>query len=149
MDRDVTARLRVVVADDERPARSFLVALLRSFNDVVVVGEAASGKEAVTIIEQERPDLALLDLQMPELDGFEQVINRVELEGSHGVLVIRGDERDERHSLFLQHAYDTDTVELGHLQVEEREVGPFLFDDRDRLFATRHLPDDRHIVERL
>ena len=40
-------KLRVVVADDERPARSFLLALLRSFDDVVVVGEAASGKAAV------------------------------------------------------------------------------------------------------
>ena len=70
MDRDVTARLRVVVADDERPARAFLVDLLQSFDDVTVVGEAAAGKEAVAIIEQERPDLALLDLQMPELDGI-------------------------------------------------------------------------------
>jgi two-component system, LytTR family, response regulator len=66
----MSARLRIVVADDERPARSFLVALLRSFDDVTVVAEAASGKEAVTIIEQEKPDLALLDLQMPELDGM-------------------------------------------------------------------------------
>jgi two-component system LytT family response regulator len=66
----VSARLRVVVADDERPARSFLVSLLRSFEDVVVVGEAASGKEAVAIIEKEKPDLALLDWQMPELDGM-------------------------------------------------------------------------------
>jgi two-component system LytT family response regulator len=66
----VSARLRVVVADDERPARSFLVSLLRSFDDVAVVGEAASGKDAVTIIEKERPDLALLDWQMPELDGI-------------------------------------------------------------------------------
>jgi two-component system, LytTR family, response regulator len=66
----VTARLRVVVADDERPARSFLVALLRSFEDVTVVGEAASGKEAVAIIEKEKPDVAFLDWQMPELDGM-------------------------------------------------------------------------------
>ena len=66
----MSARLRVVVADDERPARSFLVSLLRSFEDVVVVGEAASGKEAVAIIEKEKPDLALLDWQMPELDGI-------------------------------------------------------------------------------
>jgi two-component system LytT family response regulator len=66
----VSARLRVVVADDERPARSFLVSLLRSFEDVAVVGEASSGKDAVTIIERERPDLALLDWQMPELDGI-------------------------------------------------------------------------------
>jgi two-component system LytT family response regulator len=63
-------RLRIVVADDERPARSFLSALLRTFDDVVVVGEAASGREAVTLIERERPHLALLDLQMPELDGI-------------------------------------------------------------------------------
>ncbi len=63
-------RLRVVIADDERPARSFLAALLRSLDDVVIVAEAASGKEAVAAIERERPDLALLDLQMPELDGI-------------------------------------------------------------------------------
>jgi two-component system LytT family response regulator len=66
----VTPRLRVVIADDERPARSFLTTLLRAFDDVVIVGEAGSGKEAVAIIEREGPDLALLDLQMPELDGI-------------------------------------------------------------------------------
>jgi len=66
----VTPRLRVVIADDERPARAFLTTLLRAFDDVVIVGEAGSGKEAVAIIEREGPDLALLDLQMPELDGI-------------------------------------------------------------------------------
>jgi two-component system, LytTR family, response regulator len=66
----MNARLRIVIADDERPARSFLVALLRSFEDVVIVAEAESGREAVAAIERERPDLALLDLQMPELDGI-------------------------------------------------------------------------------
>src|SRR5947208_15106681 len=66
----MSATLRVVVVDDERPARSFLVALLRSFEDVSVVGEAASGKEAIAVIEKERPDLAFLDWQMPELDGM-------------------------------------------------------------------------------
>lgn len=62
--------LRVVVADDERPARQFLVNLLRGAPDVVVVGEAADGREAVALIERERPDLALLDLEMPEVDGL-------------------------------------------------------------------------------
>ena len=66
----MNSRLRVVIADDERPARSFLAALLRSFEDVVIVAEATSGKEAVGAIERERPDLALLDLHMPELDGI-------------------------------------------------------------------------------
>jgi two-component system LytT family response regulator len=66
----MTSRLRVVIADDERPARSFLAALLRSFEDVTIVAEAESGTEAVAAIGRERPDLALLDLQMPELDGI-------------------------------------------------------------------------------
>jgi DNA-binding LytR/AlgR family response regulator len=65
-----TDKLRVVIADDERPARSFLAAMLRTFDDVEIVGEAANGMEAVQLIESKRPDLALLDLQMPEVDGL-------------------------------------------------------------------------------
>jgi two-component system LytT family response regulator len=66
----VTPKLRVVIADDERPARSFLAAMLRTFEDVEIVGEATNGTEAVQMIESEKPDLALLDLQMPEVDGL-------------------------------------------------------------------------------
>ncbi len=66
----MTPKIRVVVADDERPARSFLQSILRSFDDVEIVGEAATGAEAVEVIERERPDLALLDFQMPESDGL-------------------------------------------------------------------------------
>jgi two-component system LytT family response regulator len=65
--------LRVVIADDERPARAFLTSLLRDFDDVEVAGEATNGAEAIELIEQTRPDMALLDLQMPELDGLEVV----------------------------------------------------------------------------
>ena len=60
--------LRVVVADDDRSARSLLVALLRWFGGIQVVGEAATGPEAVKLIEAKRPDLSLLDLAMPEVD---------------------------------------------------------------------------------
>jgi two-component system, LytTR family, response regulator len=63
-------RLRVVIADDERPARSMLASLLQGCEDVEVVGEAQNGAEAVALIEEQRPDLALLDLQMPEIDGM-------------------------------------------------------------------------------
>jgi len=65
-----TEKLRVVIADDERPARSFLEGMLRSFDDVKLVGTAANGVEAVTLIESKKTDLALLDVQMPELDGL-------------------------------------------------------------------------------
>jgi two-component system LytT family response regulator len=67
---DSPDKLRVIIADDERPARSFLASILRTFKDVVIVGEAANGMEAVQLIESVRPDLALLDLQMPEVDGL-------------------------------------------------------------------------------
>ncbi|HOC19525.1 MAG TPA: LytTR family DNA-binding domain-containing protein [Vicinamibacterales bacterium] len=77
-------RLRVVIADDERPARSFLASLVRSFDDVELVGEAANGSEALQLIESLKPDLALLDLQMPELDGLS--VARL-LRGKHPPLV--------------------------------------------------------------
>jgi two-component system, LytTR family, response regulator len=66
----MTVPVRVVIADDERPARAFLATLLRAWPDVRIVGEAESGRQAVMLIQREKPDLALLDLHMPELDGL-------------------------------------------------------------------------------
>lgn len=62
--------LRVLIADDERPARAFLAAALRACRNVELVAEADGGAAAVRLIEATRPDLALLDLQMPEVDGL-------------------------------------------------------------------------------
>lgn len=66
-------KLRVVIADDERPARAFLKTILDGFEDVETIGEAENGAEAVEIIKETKPDLALLDLQMPEISGLEVV----------------------------------------------------------------------------
>lgn len=66
----MTSKIRVIIADDERPARSFLASTLRGFKDVTLVGEASNGTDAVKLIEREHPDMAFLDLQMPELDGL-------------------------------------------------------------------------------
>ncbi|MCC7124099.1 MAG: response regulator transcription factor [Acidobacteria bacterium] len=63
--------LRVVLADDERPARRFLANLLETFPDVSLVGEAGNGHEALEVIERTHPHLVLLDLQMPELGGLD------------------------------------------------------------------------------
>lgn len=65
--------LRVIVADDERPARRYLMGVLHECADVDVCGDAASGEEAIELIGRVRPDLALLDLQMPEVGGLEVV----------------------------------------------------------------------------
>ena len=63
-------RLRVLVVDDEAPARQRLVDLLRKDAGVGQIAEAFNGLEAVAKIEDERPDLVFLDVQMPELDGL-------------------------------------------------------------------------------
>jgi two-component system LytT family response regulator len=64
------SKMRVILADDERPARSFLAQLLRSFPDVEVVAQAVNGADAIQQIERHRPHVAFLDLQMPEVDGL-------------------------------------------------------------------------------
>ena len=61
--------MRVVIADDEAPARRKLVRFVRESDGVELVGEAASGSEALDVITATRPDLVFLDVQMPELDG--------------------------------------------------------------------------------
>lgn len=63
--------IRVVIADDEAMIRSALAALLRLEDDIDVVGECADGLEAVVMAEELRPDVCLLDLEMPGLDGVE------------------------------------------------------------------------------
>ena len=66
-------RLRVLIADDERAARSILTGMLATFDDVELVAAAEDGAVALETIERLQPDLAILDLQMPELDGLEVV----------------------------------------------------------------------------
>jgi DNA-binding LytR/AlgR family response regulator len=65
--------IRTVFADDEKLAREEIGYLLQSVPDVEVVGEAGNGVDAFHLIEKERPDLVLLDVKMPGLDGFQLV----------------------------------------------------------------------------
>ena len=63
--------LRVVIVDDEEPARLALRADLDAIGGVAIVGECANGFEAVRVVGETHPDVVLLDVQMPKLDGFE------------------------------------------------------------------------------
>ena len=63
-------KVRTLVVDDEPLARDRLLKLLRAEPEMEVLGEAANGRDAVTLIRQTKPDLIFLDVQMPELDGF-------------------------------------------------------------------------------
>lgn len=63
--------MRVLIVDDEALARERVRTLLEKLDDVEVVGECASGTEAVAVVREKQPDVLVLDIQMPELDGFE------------------------------------------------------------------------------
>jgi two-component system, LytTR family, response regulator len=62
---------RVLIVDDEEPARRLLVEYLRAHPRFRVVGQAKNGLEAVKLTQEHKPDLLLLDVQMPKIDGFE------------------------------------------------------------------------------
>ena len=63
--------LRVIIVDDEEPARRLLREYLEDTPGVTIVAECGNGFEAVKAASDDRPDLVLLDIQMPKLDGFE------------------------------------------------------------------------------
>jgi DNA-binding NarL/FixJ family response regulator len=63
--------VRVLVADDQELVRSGLTMILDAQPDIEVVGEAADGREAVSLARELRPDVCLFDVRMPELDGIE------------------------------------------------------------------------------
>ena len=63
--------IRVLIADDQDIVRAGLTMILDAQSDIEVVGEAANGREAVTLARELRPDVCLFDIRMPQIDGIE------------------------------------------------------------------------------
>ena len=63
--------MRALLVDDERLARAELTRLLDKFPEIEIVSEASNGEEAIKLIEEHKPDLVFLDIQMPGMTGFE------------------------------------------------------------------------------
>lgn len=88
--------IRIVVADDHPVVRDGLVAILGTQNDFVVVGEAADGVELLQLASRLHPDLALVDLEMPNIDGVEAIRRLRELAPETRALVLTAFDGDER-----------------------------------------------------
>ncbi|MFI2299152.1 response regulator [Actinacidiphila glaucinigra] len=86
--------IRVVVAEDQSAVRAGLVLILRSVPDIEVVAEAADGEAAVRVARELRPDVILMDLQMPRMDGV-SATREIVAEGLADVLVLTTFDLDE------------------------------------------------------
>jgi two-component system LytT family response regulator len=124
-------KIRTLVVDDEPLARRNIRLLLEGDSEIEVVGEAASGREALERIGEHSPDLVFLDIQMPELDGF-GVLERIEAAEMPVVVFVTAFDRYalrafEFHALdYLLKPFDDARFEKAlrraKLQVEQRDI---------------------------
>ena len=110
-------RIRALVVDDEPLAREMIREMLEGDSDVEVVAECANGREAVEAIKSNKPDVIFLDIQMPELGGFE---------------VLESFERQETPYIIFVTAYDQYAVRAFEVHAFDYLLKPF---DRERFDA--------------
>ena len=111
--------IRVLVADDQEIVRTGLAMILEAQPDIEVVGEAADGREAVALARRLRPDVCLLDVRMPELDGIEATRQ------------LAGPQVDEPLAVVVITTFDLDDYVYGALKAGARgfllkDAGPAL-----------------------
>jgi two-component system, LytTR family, response regulator len=107
--------LRALIVDDELPARKKLLMLLKGEPDVEVVAEASNGVDAIAAVEEHRPDVIFLDIQMPGMNGFE---------------VVDALEHKDRTLVVFVTAYDEHAVKAFEVHALDYLLKPF---DRTRL----------------
>jgi two-component system LytT family response regulator/two-component system response regulator LytT len=126
--------LQVLVVDDEQLAREELVFLLQQHDDVEVAGTAANGIEALGLVEDLEPDLVLLDIQMPQLTGFD-VARQLVARGSRAEVVFVT--AYDRHAL---EAFEVNAVDYLLKPVDPARLEQALARVRRRLTAEPPAP---------
>lgn len=131
--------IRTLIVDDMALARQRLKRYLKKEPDLTIIGESANGKEAVEAIENSNPDLVFLDVQMPEMDGF-QVVEAVGVEKMPAVIFVTAFDQFalrafEVHAIdYLLKPFDEErlqrTLDRARKIVQEPDVGHF--DERMR-----------------
>jgi DNA-binding LytR/AlgR family response regulator len=126
--------MRTLIVDDEPPARERLKRLLSDIEGVELISEAGSGRQAVEMIEEQNPDLVLLDIQMPGLDGFE-VIEALE----------------EPPSIIFITAYDAYAIRAFEVNALDYLLKPFSQERLERAIRRAHeeLTEERDFARRL
>ena len=132
--------IRVVLADDHAVVRRGLAGLLEATDDLEVVGVARDGQEAVDLVREHRPDVAVMDLQMPVLDGVEATRAIVAAATGTEVLVLTS---------FSDHARIDAAVEAGAVGYLLKDAEPEVLLDGIRAVARGESPLDPRAARRL
>lgn len=132
--------IRVVLADDHAVVRRGLAGLLESTDDLEVVGVAKDGSEAVALVREHRPDVAVMDLQMPVLDGVEATRAIVAEQLGTEVLVLTS---------FSDHARIDAAIEAGAVGYLLKDAEPDVLLDGIRAVARGESPLDPRAARRL
>jgi DNA-binding NarL/FixJ family response regulator len=125
--------IRVVIADDHAVVRGGLEQLLSTADDIELVGTAADGAEAVATVTRERPDVVLMDLSMPEVDGVEAT-RRIVTADREARIVVLTSFGDDRHI--------TDALHAGAVGYVLKHAGPDELLDAIRAAARGDAPLD-------
>ncbi len=137
--------LRAIVVDDEQLAREELCFLIGQLDDIEVVGQAANGIEALRVVDEQSPDLVMLDVQMPGLTGFE-VARRLLRAGvdAHFVFVTAFDQ----HAI---EAFEVNAVDYLLKPVEAERLATAVDRARRRIQSDRQVakPQSTDEMERL
>lgn len=147
-------RIRAVIVDDEELGRERIQALLEEHPDVDIVGVCADGRSAVEKIEDTRPDLVFLDVQMPGMDGFE-VVENLQLDPMPAIIFVTAYDGHairafEIHALdFILKPFDQARFDkaLGHARARMSAHAPAL--DEHLLSLLADLRTERRYPERL
>jgi DNA-binding NarL/FixJ family response regulator len=123
--------IRVAIVDDEQLLRAGLRMILDSEDDITVVGEAGDGRAGVELVQRARPDVVLMDVQMPRLDGV--AATREIVATSHAKVVIL--------TTFDRDDYPYDALRAGAAGFMLKNVGP-----EQLLMAVREVADGRALL---
>ena len=98
----ISQPISVMVVDDQSIVRKGVKAFLREYDNIAVVAEAADGMKATELMEKLKPDIVLLDLLMPGLDGIETIRKMLAIHPNQRIILLTGDYREDRQMLAFQ-----------------------------------------------